>query len=82
MTAVPDSAEAESQVTAESIRRNRPLGAEGWGVSRMSPADESQGQRSLKRCSRKNFQQEAFAPAATAAFPGDALAAGMLLQQR
>src|SRR5512135_3876698 len=43
---------------------------------------DQQGQRSLKRCSGQDFQQEVVAPTATAAFHGEAFAAGMLLQQR
>jgi prepilin-type N-terminal cleavage/methylation domain-containing protein len=39
-----------------------------------------QGQRSLKCCPSKDFQQEVFVPATTAAFHGDTVAAGMLLQ--
>ena len=41
-----------------------------------------QGQRQLNLCPDKDFQHEVFAPAATAAFHGDAVFAGMLLQQR
>ena len=41
-----------------------------------------QGQRSLNRCSGKNFQQEVLVPTTTAAFHGEAVSAGMLLQQR
>ena len=41
-----------------------------------------QGQRSLNRCSGRDFQHEVFAPTATAAFPSQTVAAGMLLQQR
>jgi hypothetical protein len=43
---------------------------------------KSQGQRSLKHCSGKDFQQEVVTPTATAALHGEAFAAGMLLQQR
>ena len=39
-----------------------------------------QGQRPLKRCSVKDFQQEVLAPPTTAALHGDALAAGVPLQ--
>ena len=41
-----------------------------------------QGQRSLNRCSGRDFQHEVFAPTATAAFHSQTVAAGMLLQQR
>jgi putative ATP-dependent endonuclease of OLD family len=41
-----------------------------------------QGQLQLKRCTGKHFQQEVFIPTATAPFHHDAVAAGMLLQQR
>src|SRR5271157_1374520 len=40
-----------------------------------------QGQRSLKRCSGKDFQQKVFVPTTTAAFHGKAVAVGMLLQE-
>ena len=40
-----------------------------------------QGQRPLKRCSDEDFQQEVVAPTATPSLHGEALAAGMLLQQ-
>jgi MprA protease rhombosortase-interaction domain-containing protein len=40
-----------------------------------------QGQRSLKRCSGKDFQQKVLAPAATPSLHGEAVATGMLLQQ-
>ncbi|HKM56518.1 MAG TPA: hypothetical protein VJY33_24145, partial [Isosphaeraceae bacterium] len=39
-------------------------------------------QRSLNRCSGRDFQHEVFAPTATAAFHSQTVAAGMLLQQR
>ena len=42
----------------------------------------TQGQRSLNRCSGRDFQHEVFAPTATAAFHSQTVAAGMLLQQR
>ena len=42
----------------------------------------AQGQRSLNRCSGRDFQHEVFAPTATAAFHSQTVAAGMLLQQR
>src|SRR5208337_175841 len=41
-----------------------------------------QGQRSLNRCPGKDFQHEVFVPTTTATFHGDALALGMLLQER
>ena len=41
-----------------------------------------QGQRSLNRCSGKDFQHEVIAPTATAAFHGHTVVTGMLLQQR
>ena len=41
-----------------------------------------QGQRSLNRCSGRDFQHEVFAPTATAAFHSQTVAAGMLLPQR
>ena len=40
-----------------------------------------QGQRPLKRCSDKDFQQKVFVPTTTAAFHRDAGAIGMLLQK-
>ncbi len=40
-----------------------------------------QGQRSLKRCSGKDFQQELFVPTTTVAFHDEARAVGMLLQE-
>ncbi len=40
-----------------------------------------QGQRSLKRCSSRDFQQEVFVPTTTTAFHGEARAVGMLLQE-
>jgi HEPN domain-containing protein len=44
---------------------------------------KGQGQLQLRRCPRKDFQQELFAPTATAAFhDGALLLVGMLLQQR
>jgi len=45
-----------------------------WGIA--------QGQRSLNRCSGRDFPHEVFAPTATAAFHSQTVAAGMLLQQR
>ena len=42
----------------------------------------AQGQRSLNRCSGRDFQHEVFAPTGTAAFHSQTVAAGMLLQQR
>jgi hypothetical protein len=44
-------------------------------------ARDDQGQRSLNRCSGKDFQEEVLVPPATSALHGDAVAAGMLLQQ-
>lgn len=41
-----------------------------------------QGQRPLNRCAGKHFQQEVFAPSATAPLHDDAGAAGMLLEER
>jgi predicted helicase len=41
--------------------------------------DYEQGQLQLRRCSRKDFQQEVFVPAANAAFHHDAVASRMLL---
>ena len=41
----------------------------------------TQGQRPLKRCSGKDFQQEVFVPTTTAAFHCKAVAVGMLLQE-
>ena len=48
----------------------------------LNPARVAQGQRSLNRCSGRDFQHEVFAPTATAAFHSQTVAAGMLLQQR
>jgi hypothetical protein len=45
----------------------------GWGVN--------QGQRPLKRCSSKDFQQVIIVPTATAAFHDETCAVGMLLQE-
>ena len=45
-------------------------------------SEVAQGQRSLNRCSGRDFQHEVFAPTATAAFHSQTVAAGMLLQQR
>ena len=42
---------------------------------------DAQGQLPLNRCPSKDFQQELFAPAAAAAFHGDAVFAGMLFEQ-
>src|SRR3982751_765852 len=47
-----------------------------------STASPWQGQRSLNHCSGKDFQQEVLVPAATAPLHGQAVATGMLLQQR
>jgi len=44
-------------------------------------AGVAQGQRSLKRCSGKDFQHEVFVPATTAAFHDEAVAARVLLQE-
>ena len=44
-------------------------------------APVTQGQRPLKGCSGKDFQQELFVPTTTAAFHGEARAVGMLLQE-
>jgi len=41
-----------------------------------------QGQLQLRRCSSKYFQQKIVVPTTTAAFHHDAVASGMLLQQR
>ena len=43
---------------------------------------ETQGQLPLRDDARKDFHQEALIPAAEAAFHGDAVVAGMLLQER
>ena len=42
----------------------------------------AQGQLQLSRCAHEHLQQEAFVPATKTAFHDDAVAAGMLLQQR
>lgn len=42
----------------------------------------TQGQLQLTLCSGKDFEQEVVAPAAGAAFHGDAVLLGMLLQER
>src|SRR4051812_17464157 len=52
------------------------------GVGRAESGRRSQGQRPLKFCSSKDFQQEVVAPTATTSLHGEALATGMLLQQR
>jgi len=41
-----------------------------------------QGQRPLTCCAGKDFQQEVVVPSATAAFADDAVAAGVLFEQR
>src|SRR5258708_27431691 len=48
------------------------------GMSWLAP----QGQLQLRRCASKHFQQEAIAPTTTAALHHDAVAAGMLFQER
>jgi len=50
-------------------------------VFQMQKVQGDQGQRTLKFCSRKDFQQEGFVPAAATAFHGEAVATGMLFQQ-
>jgi hypothetical protein len=42
---------------------------------------ETQGQRPLKRCSSKDFQQVVIIPTTTAAFHDEACAVGMLFQE-
>ena len=54
----------------------------GHGSNAGHSSGVAQGQRSLNRCSGRDFQHEVFAPTATAAFPSQTVAAGMLLQQR
>ena len=50
-----------------------------WVERLKAPA--SQVQRTLKFCSRKDFQQEGFVPAAATAFHGETVTTGMLFQQ-
>jgi transposase len=50
-------------------------------TGKISKLPVPQGQRTLKFCSRKDFQQEVFVPAAATAFHGEAVATGMLFQQ-
>ena len=54
----------------------------GHGSNAGHSSGVAQGQRSLNRCSGRDFQHEVFAPTATAAFHSQTVAAGMLLQQR
>src|SRR5271157_4285093 len=54
----------------------------GQGSNAGHSSGVAQGQRSLNRCSGRDFQHEVFAPTATAAFHSQTVAAGMLLQQR
>jgi hypothetical protein len=49
------------------------------GYCGLAGASYGQGQRSLKRCPGKYFQQEIVAPAATATFHGDAVLTRVLL---
>ena len=61
----------------------RQLGKDYWhGSNAGHSSGVAQGQRSLNRCSGRDFQHEVFAPTATAAFHSQTVAAGMLLQQR
>src|SRR4051794_16570632 len=63
--------------------RRRPRGwGSRWSTCRVTARTSTQGQRSLNRCSGKDFQQEVLVPAATATFHDQAVATGMLLQQR
>ena len=70
------------------LSHNMPMvkSTSNWLVRHGSNAGHSsgvaQGQRSLNRCSGRDFQHEVFAPTATAAFHSQTVAAGMLLQQR
>jgi len=48
---------------------------------RIPHCPRTQGQRSLNRCSGRDFQHEVFAPTAPAAFHSQTVAAGMLLQE-
>ena len=54
----------------------------GHGSNAGHSSGVAQGQRSLNRCSGRDFQHEVFAPTGTAAFHSQTVAAGMLLQQR
>src|SRR5208337_170379 len=54
----------------------------GHGSNAGHSSGVAQGQRSLNRCSGRDFQHEVFAPTATAAFHSQTVAAGILLQQR
>jgi len=79
-----DQREAENQAarnTVAAVRHN--AGCEPAVKRRGSRdgADCTQGQRSLKRCSGKDFQHEVFVPATTAAFHDEAVAARVLLQE-
>ena len=74
------------------IFRPRPAGSPRPGTplyppfvawfKRRSQLRGGSGQRSLNRCSGRDFQHEVFAPTGTAAFHSQTVAAGMLLQQR
>jgi hypothetical protein len=67
------------------VSSQRPADAEDHSGGKLActPIEgKSQGQRSLRRCSERSFRQEAVVPTATAAFHCEAIAAGMLLQQR
>ena len=58
-------------------------GPQDWhGSNAGHSSGVAQGQRSLNRCSGRDFQHEVFAPTATAAFHSQTVAAGMLLPQR
>ena len=64
------------------VRETRSPFSDWHGSNAGHSSGVAQGQRSLNRCSGRDFQHEVFAPTATAAFPSQTVAAGMLLQQR
>ena len=64
------------------VRETRSPFSDWHGSNAGHSSGVAQGQRSLNRCSGRDFQHEVFAPTATAAFHSQTVAAGMLLQQR
>src|SRR5271166_5632200 len=71
-----------SHSQGDSRDRHIPEGKSWHGSNAGHSSGVAQGQRSLNRCSGRDFQHEVFAPTATAAFHSQTVAAGMLLQQR
>ena len=71
-----------AQLAIEAVSTSVSLWSLGHGSNAGHSSGVAQGQRSLNRCSGRDFQHEVFAPTATAAFHSQTVAAGMLLQQR